>query len=502
MRINFRQGIISAQNEFGGFLKVNASSVDLLTSTRELTLTAAQGTHNYTHVGDAQVLNAWTGTTLSGDYWLYWDFHKATFIRTFGVTTLQPVAGATAPADPVADQHWYNTSTNRHYVWAGVWVEIIRVFAGKLQDGVMYSMSGSAPSFYGTQIGNVSSIRTGRVMFTESNKAIRRDDGSFITTEDQLFASGHRVDGIRLESNVDYTTFLGPGNAVASYTVVAYESDGTGASVAQYDDTGSTVLGVVTEDLTTGAVGTVILQGVITNPVWNWPVIGAELWVLNGVLVDTDPHISPGPGTYPTKQVPIARVLSRDSVIFEQGLGGVGPKGAKGETSGIVGPEGPQGATGAEGPQGIQGETGATGATGADGTDALPATFAMPYDLAFFVGGAMADGVISAIVGSYIAPRAVTLPAGLTASVAKADTASTATVVYGIEVNGVSKGTVTFTASATGVLAAGAQIDIAIGDVVTIVNPGSLDATLADVSITLVGCSITTIGTGSPLTCP
>ena len=337
-------------------------------------------------------------------------------------------------------------------------------------------------------------------MFDESNKPIRRDDGSFITTENQLFASGSRVDGIRLESNVDYTTFLGPGQGIASYTVVAYQSDGTGVNVAQYDDTGSTVLGMLTENLNIGEVGTVVLQGVVTNASWDWPTIGAELWVLNGTLVDVDPNIDPGHVSYPDPQVPIARVLSRDSVIFEQGLGGVGPQGPQGDANGIVGPEGPEGPQGPQGDTGPQGPAGADGADGTDGT--IPSTFAMPYDLAFFVGGAMADSVINAIVGSYIAPRAVTLPAGLTSSVAKAETASTGTVVYNLNVNGVTEGTITFTASATGVLAAASQIDIAVGDVVTIVNPGSLDATLADVSITLVGCSIATIGTGSPLTCP
>lgn len=490
MRIGFRQGIISAQNEFGGFLKVNATTVDLLTNTRELTLTAAQGTHDYTHVEDAQVLNAWTGTSLSGSYWPYWDFHKATFYRTFGVTTIQPVAQVTAPVNPIAGQHWYNTSTNRHYVWAGVWVEIIRVFAGKLQDGVMYSMSRNAPSFYGTQIGNVSSIRTGRVMFTESNKAVRRDDGSFITTEDQLFASGHRVDGIRLESNVDYTTYLGPGMAVASYTVVAYQSNGTGVNVAQYTDIGTTVLGMLTEDLNTGEVGTVILQGVVTNPVWDWPVIGVDLWVLNGVLVSTDPHVSPGPGTYPKAQVPIARVLSRDSVIFEQGLGGVGRAGA----------DGADGADGVDGADGADGAAGATGPTGPTGS--LPDSFAMPYDLAFFIGGAMADSVINAKVGGYIATRSVTLNATLPGSYAKAGIASTGTVVYNINVDGTTRGTITFTAGTTGVFVFASDVTISAGQIVTIVNPGALDATLADVSITLIGCSIATIGTGSPLTCP
>ena len=337
MRINFRQGIISAQNEFGGFLKVNPTTVDLLTDNRQLTLTVAQSLHNYTHVETASVGGAWTvGSSSPGSFWLYWDFHKATFIRTFGITTVAPVSQNIAPSDPVADQHWFDTINNRQMVFVGVWTEVLRVFAGRLTDGEMFSMSNNAPSFYGTQIGNVSSIRTGRVIFDESNESIRRDDGTFITTEDQLFASGSRVDGIRLESNVDYAKFLGPGMACNAFTVVAYDSALPGVNVAKYDDPGNTILGVLTEDLTVGEVGTVVLQGVVTNSAWNWPLadpaapVGSALWVLNGNLVAEDPHVTSNV-TYPNgPNVPVARVLARDQVIFEQGLGGVGPRGATG----------------------------------------------------------------------------------------------------------------------------------------------------------------------------
>ena len=244
MRINFRQGIISAQNEFGGFLKVNATTVDLLTANRQLTLTVAQGTYNYTHVETAQVAGAWSVPDgFGGEYWLYWEFHKVTFDRSFGYTLLEPISQNVAPSSPATGQHWFDTVNNRQMVYnAGIWTEVLRVFAAHLLEGEVFSQSMNAPSFYGSQIGNTSSIRTGRVMFDESNNSIRRDNGTFITTEDQLFASSSRVDGIRLESNVAFVTFLGPGNGVSAYTVVAYDSNGTGVNVAQYEDTGSTVL--------------------------------------------------------------------------------------------------------------------------------------------------------------------------------------------------------------------------------------------------------------------
>jgi len=248
----------------------------------------------------------------------------------------------------VNGRHWYDTANNIHYVLdvQNQWVEVLRVFAANLFNGTTFlSMSQNAPLFTGTQIGDNSSVASGRVLFGDAGNPIRRDDNTFFTTEDQFFTNQSRVDAIRLESNVARAQAFS--SSLAQFGIVAWRDDGQIAS-ADYDDTGSTVVGVLTESIIVGQVGAVITQGSVTNSSWNWTAslaVGAPLWIQNGELVGIDPFISDN-ATYSIKQVPVARVLSVDTIIFEQGLGGVGPQGATGtvtdlsvatsSTSGVV----------------------------------------------------------------------------------------------------------------------------------------------------------------------
>lgn len=74
-------------------------------------------------------------------------------------------------------------------------------------------------------------------------------------------------------------------------------------------------------------------------------------------------------------------------------------------------------------------------------------------------------------------------------SIASAGTASTGTQVLTIAKNGSSIGTVTFTASATGVIA-GAGATFAVDDILTVTAGATPDATLANVSLTLKGIKL------------
>lgn len=520
MRINFRQGIVSHQISSGvqDFVKKNASgNIDLKAENRPVTVTIAHADTNYTFTDNYTVPDAWIGPFSSSiNYWLYWDFNQLTFERTFGYTTLEPVAQDAEPGNgdvEVVDvipgaspgvgafvvqghfvlhenrtfaiigstdnngtysvkqatyndllgqtqiavyetvatptdtnygsatldidaygiplrtdgRHWYNTETNRHYVLNGnVWTEVLRVFAVHLKNGNTFlPQSIGYGSFIGTQIGDTSSVRSGRVVYDEGSNVIRRDNGTFFTTEDQFFANAARVDAIRLESNVARAQFAGPGAAVDEFTVVAWEPNPTPAEggrirVADYDDAGTTVVGMLTEPLGLNEVGAVIIQGVVTNPDWNWTTgpsavpVGTPLWIENGHLVPYDPHVrgnragtpiiginsgssgqyfevagaytlekgqvvsirgnttnndgsysvvesvyyaSPQTtriyvseiiidavisgqmyltvGNYPIGQVPVARVLDKDTVVFEQGLGGKGDRGPAGSVENL-----------------------------------------------------------------------------------------------------------------------------------------------------------------------
>jgi len=152
-----------------------------------MTVTIAHQGTNYVHSEDNSVFDAWSGPFDVGTtYWLYWNFSLLTFERTFGVTTLEPVYQATAPSSPVNDQMWYDTANHIHYVYnAGSWIEVLRVFAAKIINGVTFvGMSSMGSAFAGTQISDTTSVLAGRVLFDESSNPMIRDDRTIFTTED------------------------------------------------------------------------------------------------------------------------------------------------------------------------------------------------------------------------------------------------------------------------------------------------------------------------------
>lgn len=85
---------------------------------------------------------------------------------------------------------------------------------------------------------------------------------------------------------------------------------------------------------------------------------------------------------------------------------------------------------------------------------------------------------------SYHVGIEMTLPSS--GSKASARAASTGTAIFTMKRNGTSIGTITFTASATGVVAVtGGPLTFAIDDIIDIFGPASPDATLSDIRVTL-----------------
>lgn len=125
-----------------------------------------------------------------------------------------------------------------------------------------------------------------------------------------------------------------------------------------------------------------------------------------------------------------------------------------------------------------------------DGTSAwrilaryLPSATA--YETAAFIAGKPGT---SEIVGYLVASRAFTLPASLTGSYAKANTAATAQTDIDIQKNGSSIGTIRFAAAgSTASFIFASPASFAAGDILKLVAPVSQDATLSDIGITLVG---------------
>lgn len=107
------------------------------------------------------------------------------------------------------------------------------------------------------------------------------------------------------------------------------------------------------------------------------------------------------------------------------------------------------------------------------------------YDIAAFVAGKPSASQICCL---FVATRSVVLPQNLTGSYVKAGTAATSTANFDIQVNGVSKGTISFAASGTSATFTFANaVTLAAGDILKIIAPSGQDATLADVAANLAG---------------
>lgn len=113
---------------------------------------------------------------------------------------------------------------------------------------------------------------------------------------------------------------------------------------------------------------------------------------------------------------------------------------------------------------------------------------APPYDIGGSVAGQPGLG---AVLLRFPFPRAVRFMAGMAGSRGIAADAASATAVFTLRKNGVDFGTMEFAASASvATFTAASDTDFAIGDILTMVAPNPVDATLADVGFSLVGMRI------------
>lgn len=106
------------------------------------------------------------------------------------------------------------------------------------------------------------------------------------------------------------------------------------------------------------------------------------------------------------------------------------------------------------------------------------------YDLALTVNGKPDAGVT---VLTFAAVRAFTIPASFVGSLARARiAASNAAASFAVNKNGLTIGTVTFATNSSVGTFSGSGAEFAVGDILTITAPGTVDSTLADISLVIV----------------
>lgn len=115
--------------------------------------------------------------------------------------------------------------------------------------------------------------------------------------------------------------------------------------------------------------------------------------------------------------------------------------------------------------------------------NAAPTWSTQPYDLALTISG---KPDASAVVLSFVAVRAFTLPSSFTGSRATTGLVATDAATFTISKNGASIGTLQFAAAASTGTFSGSAGSFAAGDVLTITAPSTQDTTLSNISLVLV----------------
>lgn len=331
MIVFHRQGIVTypSSNGVQQFLTTTGSYVSINAVNGVIDVAFAHRTTNYLLTETQSVSNAWGPIPSPGNVWLYWDIDTLTGVRSYGFTTLQPIAQVSTPANPAVDQHWFDTGNMFMRVWNGNrWQEKIRVFAAQFDTAAKTFTSVSVLSnqqrFDGTQCGSQGEpTSTGRIIVDNTGRPVTNQQNLFFTTEDDFFINGSPINTIRLEANI---LTARPVENIAAYQVVTFTDFDT-VALASYHDLQTSAIAIASSAINRDAVGSFIIQGVVTNPAWNWATVGQSLWVSEtGELTTLDPRVVDAV-TYNIGKAPVGRVISRHSIIFDQGLGGKGDKG-------------------------------------------------------------------------------------------------------------------------------------------------------------------------------
>jgi uncharacterized delta-60 repeat protein len=268
MLINFRQGIINAQIN-NNFLQLVNGNVNINVDVDRVDLAFAYGNHNYLFTEAQQVLSAWNGLPSNQTAYLYWDIDLISGIRTYGFTVVAPSFGGQYPSSPLINQHFFNYTTNKMYVWSGtIWQEKLRVFAGSVQDNAILVANG-----LGSQVNLYGQVNLGYILFNSQNKPLRITDNTnifyFVTTEDEIHTqqdlnNAYKIDALLMDGRA-----IEPIPAFSCITWKGPKQTG----VASYVDYQRPCIGIAAESSGVDEVKQFVTKGFLTNYInWNFDV--------------------------------------------------------------------------------------------------------------------------------------------------------------------------------------------------------------------------------------
>lgn len=306
MKLTFTQGIVRFQKDLSGnqpkFLQVNTGNsgyVDIMANPDPTIIVFAHKDKNYVTEEQQSIEEAWGPFPATGQtQYLYWDlnFSNASLYR--GFTTVLPFTGPTAPANPVADQHWFDVPNRTMKVWqGGKWQERIRVFAAVYDQNAVLA---SKP--IGSQVGlNNINVNAGNIMLGSGGRPLRDTDGTFLTTETELVVARTSSENVRFDAIAHYCQAV---ESIPKFHLVSF-TPGRKLVLASYLQVDRQVTGMVREHLYPSEVGHIITSGKVKNDQWNW------------APADVGKPLFCGPSGQVTRSVPPTGVVQQIGTITD-----------------------------------------------------------------------------------------------------------------------------------------------------------------------------------------
>lgn len=287
MRIPFRQGLVSFQKISGTpvYLQQSSTNSQYVSHIVEPTPTVAAFAHggsDYLQVFDTTVDLAWgpiqTGTTT----YLFWDIDRYSGQVSYGTTIHEPIVSTIEPINPPNGQHWFDLNTTTMKFWkqsTGAWVEAIRLFAGHVLNGNLGAIYAKNE---GTQALLVQEVNAGFLMRDTLLQPLRKSSGEFLTDEDHAHVMSTVGTSGVLVQPVNRVIPVRAGEAIPRMSLVYFSAADT-VRLASSNPAlipARIPVGIVTDDLATGDVGTLSTFGEISYDQWDWSqYIGHALYV-------------------------------------------------------------------------------------------------------------------------------------------------------------------------------------------------------------------------------
>lgn len=218
---------------------------------------------------------------------------------------VSPSYGSTEPVPASVPQFFFNTSQNCWKEWVGgFWQVVDLLYVGSCSDTTI------THNTRGTYGGQNLAYQSGYPVYSPSGKAILLSDKTFLTTADDIITKDWSVSTTKLE----YSLMLYETNQnVGAYTCMKMMPSGK-LSVASPQDVGEYFLCLTLSSSLADQLVDVTHNGIVSSNYWSWQFIGAHVYVgITGELTDQNPYLA---GLTTINALPVARVLSADSVIF------------------------------------------------------------------------------------------------------------------------------------------------------------------------------------------